>query len=288
MTLIQQLKYRYAQFSVVERLISVMVLCFVIPFLIRTIFFLFSVPMDSFFSWFQLSSRLELLLTRPWTPITYGFLHSGLGHIFWNMLLLYYAGRMMVNLFKPQLFINTFFIGVLFGGLIYVFSYNFFPAFSGQTPYLQGSSAGVMAVLIFMCTYMPQQEVRLLFFNVKLIYIGLFFIILDLIQIPISNAGGHMAHLGGALWGYLYQKNYSQGNDIGSWFTKSVVFLKQLLSVNKKPLRKVYKSPKNKPSNRSPKNNQKKIDAILDKISKSGYASLTKEEKEFLFKAGKS
>lgn len=288
MTFIKQLKYRYAQFSVVERLISIMVLCFIIPFLLRTVFFLFSVPMDGFFSWFQLSSRLDLLLIRPWTSITYGFMHSGLGHIFWNMLLLYYAGRMMVNLFKPQLFVNTFFIGVLFGGLVYVFSYNFFPAFSGQTPYLQGSSAGVMAVLIFMCTYMPQQEVRLLFFNVKLIYIGLFFVILDLIQIPISNAGGHMAHLGGALWGYLYQKNYSRGNDIGSWFSKGVHFLKQFLFANKKPLRKVYKSTKNKSSKTPPKNNQEKIDAILDKISKSGYASLTKEEKEFLFKAGKS
>lgn len=288
MTFFQQLQYRYAQFSVVERLIAVLVLCFVVPFLLRTLLFLFSVPMDSVFSWFQLSSRLDLLLMRPWTLLTYGFLHSGLGHIFWNMVLLYFAGRMMINLFKPQLFVNTFFIGVLLGGMVYVFAYNFFPVFSGQTPYLIGSSAGVMAVLIFMCSYMPQQEVRLFVFNIKLIYIGLFFVILDLIQIPVGNAGGHLAHLGGALWGYLYQKNYTRGNDLGAWFSRSVEFLKQILTHKKSSLRKVHKSPRKKSGKSHPQSDQAKIDAILDKISKSGYASLTKEEKEYLFKAGKS
>ena len=288
MTFFQQLQYRYAQFSVVERLIAVLVLCFVVPFLLRTLLFLFSVPMDSVFSWFQLSSKLDLLLTRPWTLLTYGFLHSGLGHIFWNMVLLYFAGRMMINLFKSQLFVNTFFIGVLFGGFVYVFAYNVFPVFSGQTPFLIGASAGVMAVLIFMCSYMPQQEIRLFFFNVKLIYIGLFFVILDLIQIPVGNAGGHLAHLGGALWGYLYQKSYTQGNDIGAWFSKSIVFLKQFLTLNKSPLRKVHKSSQKNARKSRPQTDQAKIDAILDKISKSGYTSLSKEEKEYLFKAGKS
>lgn len=288
MTFFQQLRHRYAQFSVVERLIVILVLCFVIPFLLRTLLYLLSVPMDSFFSWFQLSSRLDLLITRPWTLLTYGFLHSSLGHIFWNMVLLYFAGRMMTNLFKPQLFINTFFIGVLFGGLVYVFSYNFFPVFYGQTPYLLGSSAGVMAVLIYMCSYMPQQEIRLLVFNIKLMYIGLFFVILDLIQIPAGNAGGHLAHLGGALWGYLYQKNYTRGHDIGAWFSKLIHFLNHSLFSKKPQIRKVYKTPKANSRKARSQANQDKIDAILDKISKSGYASLTKEEKEYLFKAGKS
>lgn len=288
MTFLQQIKYKYSQFSVVERLIVVLALCFVVPFLLRTLLWLFSIPPDSFFSWFQLSSRVDLLLVRPWTLMSYGFLHSSLGHIFWNLVLLYFAGRMMINLFKPQLFVNTFFIGVLFGGLVYVFSYNFFPVFSGQTPYLVGSSAGVMSVLIFMCSYMPQQEVRLIVFNIKLIYVGLFFVILDLIQIPAGNAGGHLAHLGGALWGYLYQKNITHGNDIGAWFSKITHLFWQIFTSRKSTLRKVHKAPRAKSKKSHSQMDQDKIDTILDKISKSGYASLTKEEKEYLFKAGKS
>ena len=165
-------------------------------------YYLFSIPFDQFFTWFELSASFEDLLYRPWTILTYAFFHGDFGHIFWNLILLYFSGRMMVNLFKPQLFINTFFLGVLVGGATFVLSYNFFPAFQGQSPRLIGSSAGVMAVLIFMCSYMPYKDVRIFVFNIKLIYIGLLFIALDLIQIPVNNAGGHLAHLGGALIGF--------------------------------------------------------------------------------------
>ena len=199
MNFIDQMKYRYQTFGVVERLIIILVACFVLPFLFRTVLFLFTVPFDQFFIWFQLSASFEDLLYRPWTIVTYAFFHGDFGHIFWNLILLHFAGRMMANLFKPKLFINTFILGVLVGGATFVLSYNFFPAFQGQSPQLIGSSAGVMAVLIFMCSYMPYKDVRIFVFNIKLIYIGLLFIALDLIQIPVNNAGGHLAHLGGAL-----------------------------------------------------------------------------------------
>ena len=219
MNFIDQMKYRYQTFGVVERLIVILVACFVLPFLLRTVLFLFSIPFDQFFTWFQLSASFEDLLYRPWTIVTYAFFHGDFGHIFWNLILLHFAGRMMVNLFKPQLFINTFFLGVLVGGATFVLSYNFFPAFQGQSPRLIGASAGVMAVLIFMCSYMPYKDVRIFVFNIKLIYIGLLFIALDLIQIPVNNAGGHLAHLGGALIGFLYQRNISRGNDFGQWIS---------------------------------------------------------------------
>ena len=286
MNFIDQMKYRYQTFGVVERLIFIIVACFVLPFLMETVFFLFKIPFDQFFSWFQLSDVFEDLLYRPWTIVTYAFFHGDFWHIFWNLIFLHFAGRMMVNLFKPQLFVNTFFLGVLVGGLTFVLSYNFFPVFQGKSPLLIGSSAGVMAVLIFMCSYMPFKDVRVFVFNVKLIYIGLLFIFWDLIKIPESNSGGRLAHLGGALIGFLYQRSIVRGNDFGKWISNFLKSVSSLFSFNRTPIRKVYRSPKPKPKQKDV--NQEKIDEILDKISQSGYESLTKEEKEFLFRAGKT
>lgn len=109
MNFFDQMKYRYQTFGVVERLIVILVVCFVLPFLLQTVFHLFSVPFDQFLIWFQLSSSFDDLLFRPWTLISYAFFHGDFGHILWNMILLHFAGRMMVNLFKTNLFINTFF-----------------------------------------------------------------------------------------------------------------------------------------------------------------------------------
>ncbi len=288
MNFIDQLKYRYQTFGVVERLIVILVACFFLPFLFRTLLYLFSIPFDQFFTWFELSVSFEDLLYRPWSILTYAFFHGDFGHIFWNLILLYFSGRMMVNLFKPQLFVNTFFLGVLVGGATFVLSYNFFPAFLGQSPRLIGSSAGVMAVLIFICSYMPYKDIRIFVFNIKLIYIGLLFIALDLIQIPVNNAGGHLAHLGGALIGFLYQRNIVRGNDFGQWISKFWRSFSTLFTFKSNRVRKVYRSPDPKPKPNQKDVNQEKIDEILDKISQSGYASLTKEEKELLFRAGNS
>ena len=288
MNFIDQMKYRYQTFGVVERLIVILVACFFLPFLFRTLLYLFSIPTDQFFTWFELSVSFEDLIYRPWTILSYAFFHGDFRHIFWNLILLYFSGRMMVNLFKPQLFVNTFFLGVLVGGATFVLSYNFFPVFQGQSPRLIGCSAGVMAVLIFMCSYMPYKDIRIFVFNIKLIYIGLLFIALDLIQIPVNNAGGHLAHLGGALIGFLHQRNIARGNDFGQWISKFWRSFSTLFTFKSNRVRKVYRSPnpKSKPNQKNV--NQEKIDEILDKISQSGYASLTKEEKELLFRAGNS
>ncbi len=288
MNFFDQLKYRYLSFNTVERLIAILVVCFIVPFILRTFLFLFSVRFDQFFSWFQLSPTVEDILFQPWTLITYAFFHADFGHIFWNLILLHFAGKMMINLFKPQLFINTFFMGVLAGGLVFVVSYNLFPAFQGQSPQLIGSSAGVMAVLIFMCSYMPFKDVRIFIFNVKLIYIGVLFIALDLIKIPVSNAGGHLAHIGGALMGFVYQRSIMRGNDFGDWVSRFGSSIRSFFQPSKSKVHKVYSSPKPKRKPKKENVNQDKIDKILDKISQSGYSSLTKEEKELLFRAGKS
>ena len=137
-----------------------------------------------------------------------------------------------------------------------------------------------------MCSYMPYKDVRIFVFNIKLIYIGLLFVALDLIQIPVNNAGGHLAHLGGAMIGFLYQRNIVRGNDFGQWISNFWNFIFTLYTFKRTRVRKVYRSPNPKPNQKDV--NQEKIDEILDKISQSGYASLTKEEKELLFRAGNS
>lgn len=284
MDLWQNIRVRYARFNVMERLIAIMALLFVVPLLLNTLLFLFNSSFSNWLTFFELSADINTVLTRPWTIITYGFFHGSLGHIFWNMLLLYIAGGLMLNLFKARLLLNTFFVGIVVGGLIYLLSYNIFPAFQSRSSMLIGSSAGVMAVLVFMASYMPNSPIRVFMFSVPLKYVALLFIFLDVVQIPTSNAGGHIAHLGGALWGYLYHREFLKGNDIGAWFMRMVDAFTSLFDVSK-PKKKTTKRTRS--TKTASGVDQKKVDAILDKIAASGYESLTKAEKEYLFRAGK-
>ena len=279
-----QLTYRYKALSVAEKLIAINVLCFVVPFLLQTIFYLFQLSSASYLSWIQLSSDWENLLFRPWTLVTYSFLHSGIFHLFWNMLLLYYSGQLFLNLLPARIFTNVYFMGVVLGGAVFILSYNLFPAFQGMRPYMVGASAGVMAVFVFISTYTPNQEIRFFFFNISLKYLALAFVFLDLIQIPNGNAGGHLAHLGGAYLGFIYARQLQKGRDIGNGWGQFWESVRQSFQARPK-VKKVYKNPKSNPK-KSASVDQQKIDAILDKISKSGYDSLSNEEKDTLFRAG--
>ena len=285
MSFFYNLKYRFGTFSVAEKIILINVVFFLFPMLLNVLFFLFNIPTNYYLNWLQLSPNLLTFIERPWSLITYSFVHSGFFHLLWNMVLLYYAGRLLLNLFPDRIFINNYFLGVISGGLIFMSSYSIFPVFEGNYPPLIGASAGVMAVFIFICTYTPNQEIRFFFIKLKLKHIGLAFFFLDIIQIPYGNAGGHLAHVGGAILGFIYARQLGEGRDIGSGFQN----IWQLI-FKKKYLKTVYHSPKNKSTtskNSGERINQNKIDSILDKISNSGYDSLSKEEKEYLFKAGK-
>ena len=285
MNFLNDLRYRISNLSIAEKIILFNVFCFVIPMLLNTFFFLLKVPSGAYMSWIQLSPKFDTFITRPWTLISYSFVHSSFFHLLWNMLLLFYAGRLLLNLFSNKIFINNYFLGVIAGGLIFILSYAIFPVFKGTYPPMIGASAGVMAVFIFICTYTPERQIRVLFFNVRLKYLGMVFFFLDVIQIPYGNAGGHLAHIGGAILGFFYARQLENGRDIGSGFERVWQYL-----FMSKQLKTIYKSP-NKERPNSDKNNsaerQKKIDAILDKISKSGYDSLSKEDKDFLFDVGK-
>ena len=284
------IKYQFSRLNIAEKLIAINVFVFIVNALVP---FLLGLSSNSIVQWFELPNNLVDIVFQPWSIVTYSFFHGGFGHLFWNMLLIYFVGRIFLNLFDTRRFLNVYILGVILGGLFFVLGYNIFPAFFNTNAYLIGASAGASAVLIFVCTYLPNQEVRVIFFNVKLWIIGAVVVLSDLIQLPLSNSGGHLAHLGGAFLGYLYASQLVKGHDIGSGFSKFIDGVANLFkgSGKKAPMKTVYKNKQTGKSASTTKDydkktHQKKIDAILDKISKSGYESLTKSEKDFLFKAG--
>ena len=280
MTYLNDLKYKYSGFSIAGKIIFLNIIFFLIPYLINTLFFLFNINSKSYIELFLLSPEFNNLIIKPWTVVTYSFIHDGFFHLFWNMLLLYYISRMILNLFSSFTFINVYFLGVIIGGIFFLLSYSFFPVFKGDFSSMGGSSAGVMAAIIFMCAYSPENEIRLFFFNIKLKYIGVLFFVFDIIQIPYGNAGGHIAHIGGAILGFFYARNLINGRDIGSGFENLWKFF---LKKRRKKVTNKFSQDINKPE-KSYK--QKSIDAILDKISKSGYESLSDKEKDFLSRYG--
>ena len=275
----QKLKEKFISLNILKKIIFLNLVCFIFPYILNTFFFLFDYSNFSIISWFELSSDLKKIIFKPWSIISYSFFHSGFFHLFWNMIILLYSGQIFLNLFPNKMFLSTYFVGVIFGGIIFIFCYNIFPVFFNSYSTMIGSSAGVMAILIFICVYSPNYEIRILFFNIKLLYIGLFFVFFDIIQIPYGNAGGHFAHLGGSLVGFIYARQIKNGKDIFDSF----LFL--IISIFYKTKKKENKIIKNDYRNILHKDiNQKKIDQILDKINSSGYDSLSKEEKDFLFK----
>mgnify|MGYP001180521294 CR=1 FL=1 len=286
MELINSLKYKYDNLNILSQIIVWMIICFIVPFILNTFLFLFNISPYSIIDLFQVSPSISELFFKPWSLITYGFFHADLWHLLGNMIILYFSGRVVLDLFGKEKFLKIFLIGLLFGSLTYLISYNLFPVFKGLKPPMIGASAGAMAVFVFLAAYMPHYSFRLVLFDVKILYIAIFFIIVDVIQIPFGNSGGHLAHLGGAAWGYFYNSQLSKGKDSGDWLINFINYLKYIFN-KKTKVRKVYKK-KNYKKNSNQSIDQKKIDLILDKISKSGYDSLTKSEKETLFKAGEN
>ncbi|WP_316930912.1 rhomboid family intramembrane serine protease [Lacinutrix jangbogonensis] len=264
---------------------------------INVIIFLLVVILKPFIGgalgYFELPPNFSDALMQPWSIISYAFLHYGALHLAFNMIWLYFCGKLFLNLFNTKMAINLYFLGSIFGGLNFLLFYNLFPVYFADKYFpLIGASAAVRAIFIFICAYMPNNEVRLITWNIKIWYIGAALVALDVIGLSGVNAGGSLAHLGGALLGYIYAKQLVKGNDIGKGFERLLDTINNWFKASKKGnLKTVYKD-KSKVGGYtkgefSEFNNQKKIDIILDKISKSGYESLTAKEKEFLFKAGK-
>lgn len=220
---------------------------------------------------------LPKLAYRFWTPFSYMFIHRELFHMLFNVLWLYWMGRILEDYIKPRQFCFLYLAGGLAGAILFIIAYNLFPAFADTLPFsppMIGASASVMAIVVGCATYLPNYSLRLMFFgDVKLKYLAIAYVLLDLVSIAGNNPGGNFAHLGGALLGFLFIRSLKNGNDWTNIFQKA-------------PRLKVIK---NKPSSKSSSQeiNQVLIDSILDKISSSGYESLTKAEKEQLFQASR-
>ena len=280
---------QFKQLSIVLKIIVINTLIFLIVYLGS---FFFKLSPAILVSWFVLPTSFLEIVFQPWSFVTYAFLHAGFWHLFWNMYLLYWFGLYVLNLFTSKRFLTIYLLGAINGGLFYVLAYNLFPVFNNISSNLMGASAAVLAIVIFIATYTPDAMVRIFTFRIKLWQIGLVMVLLDLFQLPSSgNAGGLIAHMGGAIFGYVYAIHLKKGNDIGIWFENFMDLLVNLFKSNKyKHFKQVHKTKQSAPKNtkRNPTtNHQIKIDRILDKIGKSGYDSLTKAEKDFLFKAGK-
>ncbi len=290
----QSLLYRYNTANIAIKLIVVNVLVYIIfnliPWFLQTDFFLVK-------KFFVLPNDVWQFVQQPWSVFTYGFIHASFRHILWNMVGLYVVSRFVLNLFSEKRLLTLYLLGAASGGLLFFTLSNILPVL-GERSYLVGASAAVAAVLVFMGTYTPNAEVRVFTFNIKLWHIAVAFVVINVLSLPSSdNAGGLVSHLGGAAFGYVYAKQLLKGNDIGLWFEKlldsvSSWFTKTPQRKRKSPLRTVHKNKAtattktSSPSSVSKSQKQQKIDGILDKISKSGYDSLTKDEKDFLFKAG--
>jgi membrane associated rhomboid family serine protease len=286
MSLITDLKDKYKALSVLQKIIAINIAIFVVSLLLKRLF-----PMA--YTWLELPSTPDAFIFKPWTLVSYAFLHYDPLHMLFNMLWLYFVGELFLNLFKPKTALNVYFLGAIVGGVFFVLGYTLMPSFFKGTAYLVGASAAVRALFIFLCAYMPNKEVQIFSFNIKLWHIGVFLIVIDVFGLFGDNSGGNMAHLGGAFLGYMYAKQLLKGNDIGRGFEGLIDTISSWFKTSKKvsPLKTVYKD-KSKVGGYTKGefnefNNQKKIDVILDKISKSGYESLTEAEKDFLFKAGK-
>lgn len=256
---------------------------------------------NSILHFFCMSSDWVFFLTHPWGIFTSMFLHEGFWHILWNMLFLYWFGRIVGDFIGDHRILPLYLLGGLAGGVLFFISANLLPYGAGGR-FALGASGAVMAIVVAAGTISPDYIMRLLFLgDVKLKYIVGVLVFLDLILIPQGgNTGGHFAHLGGAFFGWFFVTQLRNGNDmskpVNRVLDKVRGFFESIFSGGEKGPKVVYRNPNRKRSeahgktDSSPQNPsayQEKLDAILDKIKESGYDSLSKEEKEFLFNASK-
>ena len=293
MSIIEDIKLQFKIGDVLTKLLFWNIAFFAIPSIVFGILPLFKVNIN-YLNYVSLSSNPNDLLLKPWSIFTYAFCHSSILHILFNLIMLNFAGRLFLIFFNQKQLLSLYFVGSLFAGIVFLLSYMFFPALANVNTALVGASASVMALLFATVSYSPLMNIRLLLFgNVKLWHIALVLIVIDLFQLPMENTGGHLAHIGGAIFGYIYIRLLKKGTDICNWFTLIIdAFSSIFVKRKSKPFKKVHRTFKAPVEKRASKivtkdKVQQQIDEILDKISQSGYDSLSSAEKEFLFKAGK-
>lgn len=288
-SILDELKLKYNTGTVVTKLIYINVLMF---FSLLIIDLLLKFLGSSFLTidFLGLTSDKDELLWKPWRLFTYAWLHGNLWHLALNMVFLYFIGQLFLQSFRKNNLITFYIFGALAGGIFYVI----FSSVYDYNDVLIGASAAIYALFFGLISYNPKQAVRMVLIpsSFPLLYVGYFFLAIDVYNIiSNNNAGGSISHFGGAVFGYLYMKQFEKGNDFLGNFSEKIMNIfqkKEHKFTTYRSEERPAKTPKDDYAyNHQKVEKQKKIDAILDKISKSGYESLSKEEKDFLFKEGR-
>ena len=280
MNIFQDLKNQYTNNGIVQKLIFWNIGLFLLTIIF---FYNFKSGDFSFPSWVALYSSFSDVLTKPWTLISYLFVHSGFIHLLFNMLMLHFVSRFFLTFFTEKQYLVVYLLGGVFGGLVFVTIYYFL----GIRIPVVGASGAIMTLLVAATAYSPYYILQIpLIGRIKLWHVTALILFIDILQLLLVNTGGHIVHLSGAFFGFLYVFLLKKGTDLAKPFS-NLSFKRPLKK--KTPFSKVHVNKAASNLSKAPKTDveQKKVDDILDKISKSGYDSLTKEEKEFLFKLGK-
>ena len=289
MDIITEIKESFKEGSALTRLIYINLGIFLLIRIVNVFYFLAGAEFP-FIDWLALPADFQTLANRPWTLFTYMFLHFDFLHILFNILWLYWMGQIFLGYFDQGKLIALYLLGGITGGIFYVLGYNLFPAFSDNltNSRLLGASASVIAIVTALAMHAPNHSINLMFIgSVKIKYIALFSVILYVIGISSTNAGGNLAHLGGAFWGMIYILQLRKGFDPAMGVTWLLNSIKKLFTAQPK-VKVSYRKPVNDIEyNQLKKQDQTLMNEILEKISKSGYGSLSKEEKEILFRMGK-
>lgn len=299
-TIWQEIKYKYHYGGAHIKIIFINVAIFVCLSLILLVDHLFFKGLGENFIMQQVlgSSNPKMLLYKPWTVVTNLFVHSGLLHLFFNMIFLHLFGNIVKDLVGNSKIVPIFFLSAIFGFFTFVLAYNFIPVYKALGDVtICGASGGVMGITFAAVAISPNYEIRLLLLgNVKIKWIALFYAFINLISLQGNNAGGSIAHLGGAMIGFLYIRQLQNGYDWGKPFYLAEDLFKRIKAPKKK-FKIVYKKEEKVAAGAQERNakktntppaygvgKQEQLDEILDKINKSGYDSLSTEEKAFLFK----
>lgn len=266
-----QFRQEFQSKDMLNRIISINVFVFLFVIISGIFFFLSGVQDNPLVKILSVPSSFETLLKRPWGILTYMFTHKGFFHILFNMLWLFWMGRLFIKYFSEKILLVLYIVGGIFGAILYILAYNYLPVFATANPfsYAIGASASVMAIFFAVALYTPSYSVYLLFIGrVKMLHLALAFIALDLLMLPGANPGGHISHLGGALAGVLF-----------------ALWARQQKPADNKRKKQNYTHSKDYSYNTEKKHEKDNINQILDKISKSGYESLTAKERKDLFKS---
>ena len=278
------------------RLIYINVGMFALIKVITLFLILFKINTALVTTYLELPSNLTTLIYQPWSVVTYMFLHADVMHIFFNMISLYWFGRIALERISQKQLVALYILGGLAGAAMYVLSYNLFPYFSVavQNSYLLGASGAVVAICVAAATLQPNYPIRLMFIGeVKLIWVATGMVAISIFGITGNNAGGEFAHIGGAILGYFYAKAWMKGKDYSRVVTSVIDWFTNIFK--RTPKIKVKQGGKQTASrektdaeyNREKRANEAAIDAILDKIKQRGYESLTADEKRELFDRSK-